>query len=320
MGIADAKATYIVEYPQAVKFCETQLGIFWLPDEIKVEKDIQDIRTNMTEAERHGVITTLKLFTMYELIVGGEYWQDMVFEAFQRPADVQRMAKTFSFMELCVHAPFYAKINELLGLATDDFYTEYLDDDVLVDRISYLHNGADAVRSGYAMSLACLALVEGVVLYSNFAFLKHFQSKGKNKLLNIVRGINFSVRDESLHSDASTWIFRTMVDEGYFSLEDHKESIMAACKVAYEHECKIIEKIFEKGTIDGITDLQMKRFVESRINKVLENLGYEKMFEVSYNPIASWFYDGINKYIANDFFTGQGREYVRNWEESGFEW
>ena len=55
---------YTVNYPQAVKFADTQLGIFWLPEEIKVEKDVHDILVNMTEAERHGVITTLKLFTM----------------------------------------------------------------------------------------------------------------------------------------------------------------------------------------------------------------------------------------------------------------
>jgi ribonucleotide reductase beta subunit family protein with ferritin-like domain len=45
---------------------EQQLSVFWLADEIKVEKDIQDMRVNLTPAERHGVITTLKLFSLYE--------------------------------------------------------------------------------------------------------------------------------------------------------------------------------------------------------------------------------------------------------------
>lgn len=316
--ILQPRGTYVVDYPQAVKFVDTQLGIFWLPDEIKVEKDVQDILVNMTDAERHGVITTLKLFTMYELIVGGEYWQDLVFQNFQRPADIQRMAKCFSFIELCVHAPFYSKINEALGLANDAFYNEYLDDEVLRSRIESLHAGATA--GNLPLSLAHLAITEGVILYSNFAFLKHFQSQGKNKLLNVVRGINFSARDENLHSEASAWLFRTMRDEGYFKADDVKDAVMAAATLAYEHECAIIDKIFEKGKIDGITDVQMKHFVESRINTVLVNLGFERMFEVDYNPIAAWFYNGINSYISNDFFTGQGREYVRTWEETAFEW
>src|SRR3546814_9244700 len=54
------------------------------------------------------------------------------------------------------------------------------------------------------VSLGCFSLIEGAVLYSSFAFLKHFQTRGKNKLLNVVRGINFSVRDENLHCVAGS--------------------------------------------------------------------------------------------------------------------
>jgi ribonucleoside-diphosphate reductase beta chain len=316
--LLEPRSTYIVDYPKAVEFAETQLSIFWPPDEVKVEKDVQDIMVNMTESERHGVITTLKLFTMYELIVGGEYWQELVFKNFQRPADIQRMAKAFSFMELCVHAPFYSKINDALGLSSDSFYTAYLNDDTLKARIEHLEAGAK--NENLAIAIAHLAITEGVVLYSNFAFLKHFQSQGKNKLLNVVRGINFSARDEALHNEAASWLFRTLIEEGYYVKEDVQEAIEASCKTAYEHECRIIDMIFERGKIDGITEVQMKRFVESRINMVLKNLGYPRMFDVTYNPIGEWFYSGINNYISNDFFSGQGREYVRNWEESAFVW
>ena len=52
--------SFAPDYPAAIEFAETQLKILWLPNEIKVEKDVQDILINMTEAERHGVITTLR--------------------------------------------------------------------------------------------------------------------------------------------------------------------------------------------------------------------------------------------------------------------
>ena len=32
-----------------VDFADNQLKVFWLPEEIKVEKDIQDVLTNFTE-------------------------------------------------------------------------------------------------------------------------------------------------------------------------------------------------------------------------------------------------------------------------------
>ena len=57
---------------QIVEFTNQQLKIFWLPDEIKVEKDIHDILTNFTPAEKHAAITTLKLFSLYESHAGDE--------------------------------------------------------------------------------------------------------------------------------------------------------------------------------------------------------------------------------------------------------
>lgn len=306
-----------MEYPEAVDFAEKQQSIFWPPYEIKVEKDVQSILTDLTEAERHGVITTLKLFTQYELIVGNEYWQQ-VGKIFYKPADIHRMTTTFTAMEMAVHAPFYAQINEALGLANDEFYTEYTRDAVLSERIAMLESYAN--NDNPALFLAALAFAEGVILYSSFAFLKHFQSDGKNKILNIVRGINFSARDEALHSEASAWLFRTYLEENGIIPDEVHSHIIDMAETVREHEYAIVDKIFEKGKIDGITDVQMKHFIDSRINLVLRNLGYTNMFDIKYNPIASWFYDGINGYSFNDFFSGVGNQYSRDWDEAEFNW
>ena len=316
-SLFEPKTTYVVEYPEAIEFTDKQVGIFWPPSEIKVEKDVHDILTNLTESEKHGVITTLKLFTQYELIVGNEYWQN-VGKIFPKPADIQRMANCFSFYELNIHAPFYAKINEALGLANDAFYTEYLNDPVLSDRIAMMEEYA---RDGDPFEfLMMLAFSEGVILYSSFAFLKHFQSQGKNKITNIVRGINFSARDEALHSEASAWLFKTLVQEESGNMENLRGLAHMMADNVRSHELDIVDKIFEKGDIEGITATQMKYFIESRINLVLRNLGFDNLYEVKYNPISDWFYDGINNYVANDFFAGIGREYSRNWDEQEFNW
>lgn len=311
------KETYVVEYPEAVDFAEKQQSIFWPAFEIKVDKDVHDIKTNLTEAERHGVITTLKLFTQYELIVGNEYWKQ-VGDMFHKPACIHRMTSTFSFFELGVHAPFYSNINEALGLANDEFYTEYTKDPVLTERIRMLESYADPAQP--VPFLIALAFAEGVILYSSFAFLKHFQSQGKNKILNIVRGINFSARDEALHSEASAWLLRTYLQERGLDSSYIADLVKEIAEVVREHEYAIVDKIFEKGKIDGITDVQMKHFIDSRINLVCRNLGLDNLYEVKYNPILEWFDSGINGYIANDFFSGIGNQYSREWDESGFEW
>lgn len=316
------KDTYVLDYKVPVEFAKKQNEVFWLADEIEVEKDVQDIMTNLTESERHGVITVLKLFTLYELMAGDEYWGERVKNSFPRP-DVRMMANSFSYFEINVHAPFYNKLNEALHLNTEEFYSDYVNDPTLKARMEFIDsivNDPDDLKS-----LAVFSMVEGAVLYSSFAFLKHFQSKGKNKLLNVVRGINFSVRDENLHCLGGSWLYKTLKQElaDCDMLGDDKkrtDEIYGAAEQIFEHESRVVDMIFEKGNIEGITKTQMNNFIQSRINECLVNLGLEKLYKVGYNPIQEWFYDSINSYAFHDFFTGIGNSYNRNWNESKFEW
>lgn len=315
-----ATESFVVHYPEAIKFQEDQLSIFWLPDEPKVEKDIQDVLVNMTEAERHGVITTLKLFSLYELIAGNEYWGGRYARMFPRP-ELLRMASVFSMFELAIHAPFYNKLNELLHLNTDEFYTDYVNDPKLKARMDFIDSAINDEDD--LISIGTFSMVEGVILYSNFSYLKHFQSQGKNKLMNVVRGINFSVRDENIHSIAGAWSFKKLMQEKNITPEEKdniKNKLVSVAEKLYEHECLIIDMIFEKGAIEGITSTQMKHFVQSRINLCMKELGFNNVYEVPYNPISDWFYDGINGFQYNDFFTGIGASYNRNWDASSFVW
>jgi len=306
-----------------VEFMKQQQQVFWPFFEVKVEKDKHDILVNMTEAERHGVITTLKLFSKYENIIGEEFWANFVMKNFPRAADIQPMAAMFAAMELSVHLFFYKTLNEELGIATDEFYDSYTEDSDLKQRIDFLESVLG--QDDKLRALGAFTFGEGAILYSSFAYLKHFQSKGKNKLLNVVSGINFSARDENLHAEASAWLFRTYkqelinagrIDDEY--LTKLEKDIYSAAETVYEHEKLIIKKIFEKGKIEGITDTQLEHFCQSRINLCLRNMGYDNLYKVEYNPVAEWFYKGINGYLMQDFFSSQGNQYQRDWSGQGF--
>lgn len=317
------KQSFTIDYPEAVEFMNQQQSIYWPHFEVKVHKDKQDFLVNLTEAEKHGVITTLKLFTKYEFIIGNEFWLNFVMKKFPRPADIQPMAATFGAVELGIHQMFYKTLNEELGLATDAFYNDYINDPDLKARIDFL---TDTLDDGDDLrALGGFTFGEGAILYSSFAYLKHFQSSGKNKLVNMVSGINFSARDEHLHSLAAAWLFRTLLNEkrssGEITPEEEallKADIIAGAYKVLEHEKVIIKKIFEKGNIDGITAHQLEVFAMSRIDLCLTNLGYEPLFNVEYNPIADWFYKGITGYSSNDFFNSKGNQYSRDWNLMGF--
>jgi ribonucleotide reductase beta subunit family protein with ferritin-like domain len=308
----------VYDDPQIVDFADKQMSVFWLPDEIKVEKDIQDILVNFTEAERHSVIETLRLFSIYETHIGDEWWGGRFKDMFQR-ADYHRMASVFSMVELAIHSVFYNKINELLYINTPEFFLSYQDDEDLKSRMNFIDSMVN--NDDDAIALAAFCFCEGVILYSNFAFLIHFQSQGKNKLANIVRGLQFSVRDENLHAIASAYAFKVRTKD--MSVEDKtvlQETIYKISEVVLEHETAIIKKLFAKGKIEGITESQLVNFVKSRIDVCLKEMGMKRLHNVTYNPIQEWFYKGINDFQFNDFFAGTGNQYNRNWGELEFKW
>lgn len=317
------KDTFTVDYPEAIEFMNQQQRIYWPHFEVKVHKDKQDFLVNLSDAERHGVVTTLKLFTKYEWIIGNEFWLNWVMKKFPRPADIQPMAATFGGVELGIHQFFYKTLNEELGLATDDFYNDYINDPDLKARIDFLTDTLDEADD--LRALGGFTFGEGAILYSSFAYLKHFQSSGKNKLVNMVSGINFSARDEHLHSLAAAWLFRTLLSEkraaGEITPEEEaqlKIDIIAGAYKVLEHEKIIIAKIFEKGPIDGITAHQLEEFAKHRINLCLNNLGYESVFEIKNTVVQDWFYKGITGYSSNDFFNSKGNQYSRDWNLEGF--
>jgi len=314
--------SYTFAYGYPLQLTEDQIEARWLAEEVLVEKDLYDLYNTLTDAEKHGVITTLTLFTKYELSVGSDFWLGRMMRILKRP-ELQRMFAEFGNTELNTHAPFYSKINELLGLNTDEFYMSYTDNPVLVDRMACIDDAVGLKITDEVdilKSVGAFSIVEGAILYSSFAFLKHFQTEGKNKLANIVAGIDFSVRDEHLHSIGGAWVFRQMVQELGGVPAEVGKFLERFCNTVRKHEYKIIDMIFEQGNIVGITDLQLKHFVDSRLNLCLQNLGYEALYSVDYNPIAKWFYRSTQSHKLHDFFNTQGNAYTRDWKEEDFAW
>lgn len=128
-----------------------------------------------------------------------------------------------------------------------------------------------------------------------------------------------------MHAEAGSWSYRTQKKEEQRSLEEMsavESRIKEAATHIYEHESRIIDMMWENGNISGITKEDLKIFVKSRINICLGNLEIEPIFEIEpeTNTIETWFYDSINKFVFNDFFSGIGREYVRDWDEESFSW
>lgn len=327
--------SYVTVYPEFIKLADTQFeDCRWTANEIAVEKDKQDMLVNMSPAAKHAVTTGLKLFTRYEMFAGTEYWLGRVIKAFPRP-EIQRLASVNGMMELHVHAPFYNKLNEVLGLDTDEFYTSYVNDPILNERVKFLDSMVDDPDD--LLSIAVFSLIEGAILFSSFALFKSFQSNGNNLIGNVVRGIDQSVIDEGLHQTGGAMIFRTALKEMWESIplwdqfeqaefirykQNLEAKIIQAGIVLFEHEARINKMLFAKGDIGtGYKEVDANSFVKRRLNVCVSDLGFEAIFkDVLESPVEKWFYGGVQKFQMNDFFVGQGREYTSHWNEKKFAW
>jgi len=312
------------DYPAAVQAAEAQAEIFWLPTEPKVEKDLHCIKTELSEARLHGVMTGLKLFTLYEQSAGIEYWSGRFLRIFPRP-DFRRMALSFANVEVNIHSPFYQRIDELLGLNTDEFYSSFTEDKVLAERMQFLD---DAISDKSDLkSVAVFSMVEGSILYSTFAYLMSYNAIGNKQLKNVHAGLTFSVKDENLHSEGGAWAFRTLLSEklelGLMTENEVmllKHEIQDAATQIYIHESKIIDMIYALGDDHPVTADDLRSFVRHRINVCLGQLDMEPIFAVAKSPIENWFYKMIGGDVQHDFFVKIGSAYNRNWSKTNFLW
>lgn len=323
LPIRQPSEAYVFRYEAPAEIAKTQRSVFWTPEEINVDGDKQDFLVNMSFAEQEAIKTTLKLFTMYELLLN-EAWGSRIYNDFPRP-ETQMMSSTFAMMENSVHSVFYSNLNKVLMIDNEDFYLSYKNDPILAERIKFVN---DAIASEDLMlSIAAFTLLENCVLYSNFAFIKHYQSNGKDMIKNVVSGINFSARDEEIHAQGAAWLFNQTLSEYKDSVSKEEygkeekllhDHIYELANHLYEHEARIVDMLFSNGPIPGITADSLKEFIKSRINLTLLNLNLEEVFKVEDNPVAEWFYAGVSGISQHDFFAITGNSYRRDWDEKEF--
>jgi ribonucleoside-diphosphate reductase beta chain len=207
----------------------------------------------------------------------------------------------------------YAYLDQSLGL--EDF-EGFLHEPTAKAKIDRLINTKGKSKTEIALSLAVFsAFNEGVNLFSSFAILMNFSRF--NKLKGVGQIIGFSIKDESLHSEAGCWLFRTLVAEHKSILEENqlREKIEAAARLTIELEDAFIEKAFSFGPIEGLTVEDMRAFIRHRCNTKLADLGLDPIFvDVDKAALArmAWF-DVLSAGVAHtDFFAQRVTDYAKS--------
>jgi len=297
-------------YLEAQEFTDSQQRVHWLADEVPLASDLNDWKLKLTESEKNLIGNILKSFAQTEVHVGNDYWIEKVAQAFKIP-EIQEMAVTFAAME-CIHARAYFRLNEELGL---EDVQAFMEDPATKAKIDRLTNTESNTIEERILSLAIFsAFTEGVNLFSSFAILMSFQ------LRNLMKGtgqiVEWSVRDESLHSKAGCWMFRTIINENpQYNTPELKNQIIEACQLSVQLEYDFIDKAFEMGDIEGLSKEQLKNFIKARANEKMIELGYKAIYnDIDPNLIKQmdWFGHLTSGKSHTDFFAQRVTDYSKS--------
>ena len=311
------------EYPEAHNYWMKQQQAHWLHTEVPMMSDINDWKQNLTKTEKNIIGSILKGFAQTETVVN-DYWSGLVTKWFRKP-EIIAMATTFGAFET-IHAEAYSLLNEELGL--DDF-SEFLEDETTMAKIENLMSVRDSFNGErnwheIAKSLAVFsAFTEGVNLFSSFAVLLSF--KMRNKLKGVGQIVEWSIRDESLHSEAGCWLFRTLIKENpKLKTPELETAINEAALLSLKLELDFIDKVYELGDLESCTKYDLQNFIKNRVNTKLGDLGYKPIIDnIDMNAVKrmKWFDHLSGGKQHTDFFASRVTNYSKGhmeWNESIF--
>lgn len=125
---------------------------------------------------------------------------------------------------------------------------------------------------------------------------------------------------EQLHGDFASYLHNTYLSELGYEPTGHHEKCIKVLQEIIAHEDAVIDYVY--GDIPAINDItpdQLKTFIRSRANTLMESMNMSHIFIITQpNPIASWFYQGIKSIKVHDFFAASTTQYRKNWKFDNF--
>jgi ribonucleoside-diphosphate reductase beta chain len=283
-----------------------QNQMHWFPEDVPLHNDVQDWQY-LSDKEKNLLTQIFRLFTQSDVDVSTGY-VDRYMRIFKKP-EARMMMGAFNNME-SIHQHAYSLLLDTVGMPEIEYkaFSEY---EAMADKHDYVNNikvsGKDKLSIAKALAVYS-AFTEGLQLFSSFIILLNFPRFGKMKGMGQI--ITYSIRDESLHVEAMTQLFREYMQENIdLWTDDFKKEIYQACRDMVDLEDRFLNLVFKMGDIEGLTQKEMSQYIRYIADRRLLQLGLKPNYNVKDNPLT-WLDDVLGVEHQN-FFEGRATSYMK---------
>ena len=298
------------KYPVFDKITQTQMGFFWRPDEVSLQKDRSDYQTLRPE-QKHIFTSNLKYQVMLDSVQGRG--PGLAFIPYCSLPELESAMTVWEMMEM-VHSRSYTHIIKNLYSDPDEIFGTILGDEKILSRASsvteayddfiqeaqryslgdwkHAQEGAGTFKESrfelkrkLFRAMMNVNILEGIRFYVSFACSFAFGElkvmEGSAKIISLI------ARDENQHLVLTQNI-----------INKWREGDDPEMKVIYDQEVENSRRMFERtvneekawaqylfkdGSMIGLSEPLLARYVEWICNRRMKAIGLKPLYDIPAN-------------------------------------
>ena len=291
-----------MKYPIFDKLNQQQLGYFWRPEEVSLQKDRNDYQ-DLSEQQKFIFTSNLKYQTMLDSVQGRG--PCLAFLPFVSNPELEGCIVTWDFMET-IHSRSYTYIIKNLYSNPNEIFDTIIEDEKIEKRSkSVTKTYDDLIEMGYKwhldkdkidlyelkkkmyLAMVTVNILEGLRFYVSFACSFAF---GELKLLEgSAKIISFIARDESQHLAMSQTVinnWRNGDDKDMVKIgKECEKEVYKMYDEALAEEKRWATYLFSKGSMIGLSEKLLHQFVEYMANRRMKGIGLTPVYDQKTNPL-----------------------------------
>lgn len=316
-----------MKYLWARKYYKGGIANNWTPDEISMQRDIEQWKslTALTPQERHLILLNLGFFSTAESLTAN----NLVLAVYRHVTNPEcRQYLLRQAFEEAIHTDTFIYCCDSLGLNPDEIYNMYETVDVIKAKDDFVVNLTKSIfdpqfdivdekttQEFVHDLIGYYVIMEGIFFYAGFAMM--LSLKRHNKMVGVGQQFEYIMRDESLHLAFGCDLINTIIVENpKIWTKTFQEDITDLIKKAVELEAAYALSACPDGLL-GITGQQFVDYVQHIADRRLERIGLEKVYGTE-NPFP-WMSQSTDLSKEKNFFETRVTEYQSagslDWEE-----